>query len=623
MKPLFNLLKKNATFEWTEETNTAFEDIKEALSSAPVLSAPDYEDLEIKPLFVTVDASPTGYGAVLQQAQPDGTRKVCRYISHAFNKTELSYSQVKKELYAIKCCLKKLRMYISGIDFTVETDCLPVCQLIRNPDSLDLIFTRWIAYVLSFNPKVVHIPGKENVVADALSRRPPNCLSIKIQEPLSLYGLIQKYIEGDNLDYLPPMEGKKIRQIAQQFIVREGALFKVDRHKTMPRRVILDLTEQEAILKHLHEGSPGGHRGITATYNKVALLYFWPKMFDSVKLHCSTCDTCQRRDLTRPQEPLHPTWSHYAWKKVHIDLVSVTPSHSGFKYIIAARDDLTGWIEGKALKNKTAQDWISFIEKNIIFRYGPPEVIVSDNGEMNSHIAFEFCARHGIQLKLTSDYHPQSNSLVERGHKPVVDALMKFCKKDPKKWPRFLDSVLWADRITVKRTTGYSPFFLLYGYHCPLPVERFIKSFRMIDWNAITTTEELLAARMTQLHLKDEISDEAADKLLLERWKNKLYFDEKRNIRKTPLQIGDLVLVFDSVNFEPPKVKPKAMMPWLGPYRIHSVGSSGFYYLEELDGTLIERPYAGNRLKRYYSRLDPEVIGLEVETTSNDTFNHE
>jgi hypothetical protein len=87
-----------------------------------------------------------------------------------------------------------------------------------------------------------------------------------------------------------------------------------------------------------------------------------------------------------------------------------------------------------------------------------------------------------------------------------------------------------------------------------MAVERLVKSFRTIAWDQIYTTEELLVARMTQLHLKEEASDEAADKLLFERWKNKMYFDEKKNLRKEPLQLGDLVLVFDSTNFDPPTI---------------------------------------------------------------------
>jgi hypothetical protein len=153
--------------------------LQEALCSALVLVSLDYDNLDTKPHIVTIDAGPTGYGAVLQQENPDGSRNVCRYISHSFKKTRCNYPQVKKELYDIKCTLKKLRMYLAGIDFTVESDCLPLCQLIKNPDTVDPIFTRWISRIHIFNPKIVHIPGKTNVVADALSRRPSKYYAIR------------------------------------------------------------------------------------------------------------------------------------------------------------------------------------------------------------------------------------------------------------------------------------------------------------------------------------------------------------------------------------------------------------------------------------------------------------
>jgi transposase InsO family protein len=179
---------------------------------------------------------------------------------------------------------------------------------------------------------------------------------------------------------------------------------------------------------------------------------------------------------------MHPTWSVNAWKKVHIDVVTVAKSDEGYRYIIAARDDLTGWIEVKMLRNKNKEEWIGFIESHIVARYGPPEVIVSDNGEMNSAEAFEFCENYGIQLRLTSDYHPQANGIVERGHKPIVDALMKYCQDKPEDWPKYFYSALWADRVTTRRSTGYSPFFLLYGYHCPFSIERIVPTYRQTDW---------------------------------------------------------------------------------------------------------------------------------------------
>jgi hypothetical protein len=276
---------------------------------------------------------------------------------------------------------------------------------------------------------------------------------------------------------LPKVEQRKVRKDAQRYILRKGVLFRRDRGLSMPRRVIEDPKERERILNALNEEPTGGHRGITATFNKTFNLYYWPRLFDPVKKHCSSCDACQRRDLIRPQEPMHPTWSINAWRKVHIDVVTVAQSDDGYRYIIAARDDLTGWIEAKMLRSKNKEE---FIESHIVPRYGPPEVIVSDNGELNSEEAFKFCRNHEIQLRLRlSDYHPQANGIVERGHKPIVDALMKYSQDKPEDWQKYIYSALWADRVTTRRSTGYSPFFLLYGYHCPSPNRTYLPSDRL------------------------------------------------------------------------------------------------------------------------------------------------
>jgi hypothetical protein len=99
-----------------------------------------------------------------------------------------------------------------------------------------------------------------------------------------------------------------------------------------------------------------------------------------------------------------------------------------------------------------------------------------------------------------SAYHLQSNGLVERGHDDIVNSLLKYCSKDQENWDQYLPLVLWADWISVCRTTGYSAFELVYRRDCLLPINLSLPSWSLVDWNEeVKTREDLLVARMRRL----------------------------------------------------------------------------------------------------------------------------
>jgi len=205
-----------------------------------------------------------------------------------------------------------------------------------------------------------------------------------------------------------------------------------------------------------------------------------------------------------------------------------------------------------------------------------------------------------------SAYHPQSNGLVERGHAPIVNALSKYCHENKKAWFQYLTLALWADRISVRRPTGYSAFRLLYGRECILPVELAISSWSAVEWEDVRSREDLLAARIKQLDERSLEESRAAERLERSRLGNKRYFDKHKRLRsaKQQLRVGDLVLLHNTSIETSHNVKLEDQ--WRGPYKIREVSETGFYRLEELDGTHLKESFAGNRLKRFFSRSELE-----------------
>jgi hypothetical protein len=206
-----------------------------------------------------------------------------------------------------------------------------------------------------------------------------------------------------------------------------------------------------------------------------------------------------------------------------------------------------------------------------------------------------------------SAYHLQSNGLVERGHQVIIDTLSKFVKGHRGDWSRHLPLVLFADRVTVRRSTGFSAFRLLYGRDCLIPAEFTVESWGVVDWGSIKSRSDLLHARMLQLEQQSSEHILALKNLQKSRLANKDYFDSHKRLRspKAPLVVGDLVLLH---NTSIQKSWDKKMDDnWLGPYRVRETNEMGYYRLAELDGTQLKESFAGNRLKKFFSREDVSV----------------
>ena len=324
-------------------------------------------------------------------------------------------------------------------------------------------------------------------------------------------------------------------------------------------------------------------------------------MYGDVEKYVKTCEVCQRKSKKRFEEELHPTATRIIWEKVGVDVVYMPMSVSGNSFAVFARDDLSGWVEGRALKAANSESVAKFLYEDVICRHGCPLRIVTDGGMENFSLTTQLLERYKLQRTVTSPYHPQSNGLVERGHAPIVSALAKY--DDPTRWDEYLPLALWADRISVRRSTGYSAFELVYGRDCILPIEFAVSSWSMVaNWEGITTREHLLRARMQQLDQRNLELTQAAENLRNSRRANKAYFDEHHDIRKEELKIGDLVLVYKG-NINIRLRDNKLADRWDGPYRIRYIPRNSTYYeVEELDGVAAHWRVAGNRIKKFHSR---------------------
>ena len=173
-------------------------------------------------------------------------------------------------------------------------------------------------------------------------------------------------------------------------------------------------------------------------------------------------------------------------------------SRGRYYLLVVAREHLSGWVEARHLSKGSSEKVADFFYEEIMCRYGMPESIVVDGGAENKKWTDLPVKRYNTRKITVTPYHAAANGVVERGHRPIADALAKLtaCSGEPKEmWIDLLPAVLWADRITTRRKTGYAPFRLMFGQDAVLPVELDHLTWNTAHWQEIEDTSSLLAAR--------------------------------------------------------------------------------------------------------------------------------
>lgn len=650
-EPLYHLMKKNVTFVWGPEHTYAMDKMKFELTSPPALISIDYSP-DAGAIIYAVDSSLRGWGGALMQIRGKKKHPV-RYESGIWSDQERKYDATKRECRGILKALKKVRFWLYGVHFILETDAnVLVAQL--NMSGTDLpgaLITRWIAWIRLFDFEVKHVSGSKHTAADGLSRRPPteadlleNAASMDIDDfidaelgslrvsPARVSEEGERVLDESYSDkseriatYLTTLqkpsdltvkEFKKFKDEALRYRVQGKQLFRRNSKNVPSRRVVDSEEDRQRIIHQLHD--EGGHKGREGTYRRIADRYWWENLHQEVKNYVQTCEACQKRDPARIEEALHPTWVSLLWSKIGLDVVHMPPSE-GKRYLVVARDDLSGWVEARALTSANSVSVAKFVWEDVICRHGCFGKLIVDGGPENKDVLIELTHRYGIKRIVVSAYHPQANGMVERGHRPLADALAKKTLGGTGKWVRNLPAVCWSDRTTVRVSTGHTPFYLNCGYEAVLPIELDMPTWKILPWDEVHTTADLIAMRARQIQRRDEDLEEAALYLQRSRLQGKDTFDESHKVRpEDDLSEGDMILLHDTKLDN--QHSAKLSFRWTGPYRIaEAINEKGTYKLSELDGTLLAGTYAGNRLKKFHVRSKYRSPQSADESSSQGT----
>lgn len=296
--------------------------------------------------------------------------------------------------------------------------------------------------------------------------------------------------------------------------------------------------------------------------------------------------------------PLHPTipsWPFDAWG---IDIIGqIEPSSSkGQKFILAAKDYFSRWAEAIPLREVKADNIINFLERHIIYRFGIPHRITSDNRPaFRSHKIIKFAEKYKIQWNYSTGYYPQANGLAEAFNKTLAKILKKTVARHKRDWHDRLYEALWAYRVTVCTPTQSTPYSLVFGTEAVLPLEIELPALRVAVHDELTQDE--------QVHLRFQELDALEEERLgalqsLQYYRRNMTRAYDKLVKPRVFKIGELVLVLKRPIILSSKSKGKFEPKWEGPYVVEQVYDGGAYQLINQEGIRPMPPINGRFLKK-------------------------
>ena len=437
LDPLYDLLKKEHQFKWSEDKQKSFVKIKEILTSELVIHI---FDPNLNTIVIT-DASDIGIGAVLKQ-QKDNEEITIGYFSRKLLKHQKNYVVTEKECLAIIESIEYWHHYLYGRKFLIRTDHKPL-KYINTHKKINTRIMNWAMRLNQYEFEIDYIKGETNLEADYLSRNPDfeiNILSLgeleKIHEPL----------------WATPPRG----------------CVKHDRHLVKIRngKMRYYLPEKHAIdeIKRIHIEK--GHLGIVKTNKHFSTKYYSIGQNKIIQDIVNGCDICKKgkKQIRKYGEVGHFGPAEEPFAIIHID------TKGGFseppvklRYFHLAIDAFSRYVWGITSSGQSAKDYKKLIDK--ICMDGKPKIVFTDKyASLTSQQFKDILAERGIELIHSPTAHPQSNGLIERVGQTLVERLR--CKKlsDPNRsWSVLAKDVLNEYNTTIHSSTTFTPQYLLNG----------------------------------------------------------------------------------------------------------------------------------------------------------------
>ncbi|XP_062373903.1 uncharacterized protein K02A2.6-like [Sardina pilchardus] len=492
--PLRKLMKNDEPWLWTPACAEAVHRLKSQLTSPPVLAHFD----PASPTLVTCDASAIAIGAVMSQLQ-GGVERPIAFASRALSPTEQRYSVGEREALACLWACERWHMYLYGRKFTLRTDHQALTTLLATSGTghKPLRLHRWADRLQQYNYGLQFTPGRDNVVADLLSRSIPTqptppvedlehdqteqdliqLLHAPLQETVSL----RELVDASAADPVLSVVSAYIRhgwptkvpdELSPYFRIREQLACWNDTCVARGLCTVVPSALRARVLAMAHEG----HLGIVRLKQRCRDLVWWPGIDRDIETLVRDCTACLLSGKTRapgPPPPMQPlNWPSHPWEHLQLDVCGElhgVPHHQ--RFLVVIYDLHSKWPEVAPVGSVTAKVLIDILD-SLFARWGLPKKITTDNGpQMVSHELCTYLKEKGIQHIRTAYYNPSANGGVERLNQSLKNGIRAHLAQGCTFHASLLQTLLHY-RATPHATTGASPASLMLGRELQLPLDR-------------------------------------------------------------------------------------------------------------------------------------------------------
>ena len=450
-----SVIKKNVTFAWGPAQEESFNRLKYSLTHAPVLTLPNFD----KPFEIECDASGTGIGAVLTQ----GGRPVA-FFSEKLSGAALNYPTYDKELYALVRSLETWQHYLLSKEFIIHTDHETLKHL-RGQTTLKKRHARWLEFVETFPYVIKYKKGKDNVVADALSRRHTLITTMEAK----ILGFEQLKMSYETDPDFSELYSNTAKGAMGPFYQQDGFLFK-EKRLCVPHGSMRDLLTREA-----HGGGLMGHFGRDKTLSVLSDHFYWPRMRRYVESLCAKCTVC-----LKTKSRSHPYGLHMPlpipitpWVDLSMDFVLGLPKieHKDSIFVVVDRFSKMAHFIPCSKTNDASQTADLFF-KEVVRLHGVPRTIVSDRDtKFLSHFWRTLWKKLGTKLLFSTTCHPQTDGQTEVVNRTLSQLLRATVGKNLRNWLSCLPFIEFAYNHARHSITNLSPFEIVYGFRPETPMD--------------------------------------------------------------------------------------------------------------------------------------------------------
>ncbi|KIN99403.1 hypothetical protein M404DRAFT_30463 [Pisolithus tinctorius Marx 270] len=469
-RPLNDLTRKDQLWTWGSREQQAFDALKLAFTTAPVLAFPDQD----REFCLETDASDFATGAVLSVKCEDDLWRPVAFYSHSMSPPERNYQVFDKEMLAIIRALETWRHYLEATPYQFEiwTDHANL-QYFMKAQNLDRRQARWAQYLSRFNYKLVYKPGSSMAKADTLSRREDH-------EP--------KGSDNQGVTLLDPS------RVAATLVIGED----VDLILTLKSASSVTPQPEGSVLKEglYHHDTPlAGHPGWKKTLELVSRNYVWPGMTTTVRDYVSACHCCQMAKSSRvpPAGKLLPNpIPERPWTDISVDFMEL-PEAQGFNNVMVVVDRFSKEVVfAPTVKEVSSLQTAELFRDHVWTQHGLPSSVISDRGpQFASTFTTELCKMLGVKPKLSTAFHPQTDGQTERLNQDLQQYLHLFVNDRQDSWPSWLKVAQFSYNNKRQESTGKSPFSVTRSYAPRMGVEPFLSKAEAATDHAVDLAKVL------------------------------------------------------------------------------------------------------------------------------------